>query len=162
MFSQFKLNEIMFSNIFFWLFGIYRFVILGGWHSCLGKYSVGTVIQEILMFIYLFLATLGLCFCARAFSRDLRHVEFFWTRDGTSVPCIGRWILYHSPPGKSIMFIKEKFGLRNSALYCLFLVFQHPISHSSDGEFLLYKSPVPEAESFDSDLCNAQSLLFFP
>ena len=67
MFSQFKLNEIMFSNIFFWLFGIYRFVILSGGHSCLGKYSVGTVTQEILMFIYLFLATFGSFFLCEGF-----------------------------------------------------------------------------------------------
>ena len=76
-------------------------------------------------------------------------------------PALGGGFFTTEPPGKSIMFIKEKFGLRNSALYCLFLLFQHPISHSSDGEFLLYKSPVPEAGPFDSDLFNAQSLLFF-
>ena len=33
---------------------------------------------------------------------DLWHVESSWTRDGNSVPCIGRWgFLTTGPPAKS-------------------------------------------------------------
>ena len=31
------------------------------------------------------------------------HVGSFWTRDQICVPCLGRWILNHWPPGKSRM-----------------------------------------------------------
>ena len=35
----------------------------------------------------------------------LRHVGSSWTRDRTHVPCIGRRILNHCPPGKSLKYI---------------------------------------------------------
>ena len=53
-----------------------------------------------------------------------RNVETSWTRDWTCVPCTGRWILNHWPPGKSSISFDSCLEFPSLYLYHL-LVFKN-------------------------------------
>ena len=42
----------------------------------------------------------GLSICGAWALVALQHVGSSWSRDGTYVPCVGRWILYHRATGE--------------------------------------------------------------
>ena len=87
-------KQISFRNLFFffWL----------SWVCCAQAFSSCSE-QELLFFCTAWDSHCGgFCYCG-ARSQQLwhtglvapQHVESSWTRDGTHVPCIGRWILIH-------------------------------------------------------------------